>query len=156
MYLVGYLIDWVLWIFLLILFARMILSWVPVLVRDWEPRGPMLVFAEIIYSITDPPLRLLRKVLRPVRVGSMMLDLASGRRGPGRAGLSSEPARSGAGRRVSAGQPPAVGSRGRRRPRHPRLLEIGAANTSIRVACRGCCSPGSTGPDGNLKRTGMR
>ena len=36
----------------------------------------MLVFAEIIYSITDPPLRLLRKVLRPVRVGNMMLDLA--------------------------------------------------------------------------------
>ena len=53
----------ILWIFLLILFARMILSWVPVLVRDWEPRGPMLVVAEIIYSITDPPLRLLRKVL---------------------------------------------------------------------------------------------
>ena len=57
-------IDWVLWIFLLVLFARMILSWVPVLVRDWEPRGPMLVVAEVIYSITDPPLRLLRKVLR--------------------------------------------------------------------------------------------
>jgi YggT family protein len=54
----------------------MILSWVPVLVRDWEPHGPMLVVAEIIYSITDPPLRLLRKVLRPVRVGTMMLDLA--------------------------------------------------------------------------------
>ena len=73
---VGHVIDWILWIFLLILFARMILSWVPVLVRDWEPRGPMLVFAEIIYSITDPPLRMLRKVLKPVRVGSMMLDLA--------------------------------------------------------------------------------
>jgi YggT family protein len=73
---VGQVIDWILWIFLLILFARMILSWVPVLVRDWEPRGPMLVFAEIIYSITDPPLRLLRRVLKPVRVGSMMLDLA--------------------------------------------------------------------------------
>ena len=72
----GTIIDWVLWIFLLILFARMILSWVPVLVRDWEPRGPMLVFAEIVFSITDPPLRLLRRVLRPVRVGNMMLDLA--------------------------------------------------------------------------------
>jgi YggT family protein len=72
----GIIIDWVLWIFLLVLFARMILSWVPVLVRDWEPHGPMLVVAEIIYSITDPPLRLLRKVLRPVRVGTMMLDLA--------------------------------------------------------------------------------
>ncbi len=76
MTIVGSIIDWVLWIFLLILFARMILSWVPVLVRDWEPRGPVLVAAEIVYSITDPPLRLLRKVLRPVRVGNMMLDLA--------------------------------------------------------------------------------
>jgi YggT family protein len=72
----GIIIDWVLWIFLLVLFARMILSWVPVLVRDWEPHGPMLVVAEVIFSITDPPLRLLRKVLRPVRVGTMMLDLA--------------------------------------------------------------------------------
>lgn len=76
MRIVGYTIDWVLWIFLLILFARMILSWVPVLVRDWQPRGPMLVVAEVIYSITDPPLRLLRKVLPPVRIGNMMLDLA--------------------------------------------------------------------------------
>ena len=72
----GYIIDWVLWIFLLILFGRMILSWVPVLVRDWQPRGPVLVLAEVIYSITDPPLRALRKVLRPVRVGTVMLDLA--------------------------------------------------------------------------------
>jgi len=76
MAIVVIIIDWVLWIFLLVLFARMILSWVPVLVRDWEPHGPMLVAAEIIYSVTDPPLRLLRKVLRPVRVGTMMLDLA--------------------------------------------------------------------------------
>ena len=76
MFIVGSIIDWVLWVFLLLLFARMILSWVPVLVRDWEPRGPMLVVAEIIYTVTDPPLRLLRKVLRPVRIGNMMLDLA--------------------------------------------------------------------------------
>jgi|SRR3954447_1136152 YggT family protein len=76
MWIVGSIVQAVLWIFLLILFARMIVSWIPVLVRDWEPRGAMLVVAEIIYSITDPPLKLVRKVLRPVRVGNMMLDLA--------------------------------------------------------------------------------
>jgi YggT family protein len=73
---VGTVINTILSIFLMVLFARMILSWVPVLVRDWEPRGPILVFAEVVYSITDPPLRALRKVLKPVRVGTMMLDLA--------------------------------------------------------------------------------
>ena len=76
MIIVGLIISWALSISLMVLFARMILSWVPVLVRDWQPRGPMLVAAEIVYSITDPPLRALRRVLRPVRVGNMMLDLA--------------------------------------------------------------------------------
>jgi YggT family protein len=73
---IGYIIYWILWLFLLLLIARMILSWVPVLVRDWQPRGAMLVVAEAIYTVTDPPLRLLRKVLRPVRIGNMMLDIA--------------------------------------------------------------------------------
>lgn len=76
MFVVGSIINWVLWLFLMVLFARMILSWVPVLVRDWQPRGPILILAEIIYSVTDPPLRALRQVLKPVRVGNMMLDLA--------------------------------------------------------------------------------
>jgi YggT family protein len=76
MAIVGYIIYLVLWLFLLVLIGRMILSWVPVLVRDWEPRGAMLVVAETIYTITDPPLRMLRKVLKPVRIGNMMLDLA--------------------------------------------------------------------------------
>lgn len=76
MLIVGSLILVVLRIFLVFLFARMVLSWVPVLVRDWEPRGPLLVAAEFVYSVTDPPLRALRTVLRPVRIGSVMLDLA--------------------------------------------------------------------------------
>lgn len=76
MFIIGQVINWVLWVFLLVLFARMILSWVPVLVRDWQPRGAVLIVAEAIYTVTDPPLRMLRKVLPPVRIGNMMLDLA--------------------------------------------------------------------------------
>ena len=73
---IGIVINWALLAFLFILFARMIFSWVPVLVREWEPHGPLLVVAEFVYSVTDPPLRLLRKVLKPVRIGNVMLDLA--------------------------------------------------------------------------------
>lgn len=76
MFIVGYVIYLVLWLFLLFLIGRMILSWVPVLVREWEPKGALLVVAEVIYTVTDPPLRVLRKVLKPVRIGNMMLDLA--------------------------------------------------------------------------------
>jgi YggT family protein len=73
---IGMIIYSILWLFLLFMIARMILSWVPVLVRDWQPRGALLVVAEAIYTVTDPPLRLLRKVLRPVKIGTMMLDIA--------------------------------------------------------------------------------
>lgn len=76
MAIIGLIIYFILWLFLLFMIGRMILSWVPVLVRDWQPRGALLVVAEAIYTVTDPPLRLLRKVLRPVRIGNMMLDIA--------------------------------------------------------------------------------
>ena len=45
MIIIGSVINYALLLFLMVLFARMILSWVPVLVRDWQPRGPMLVAA---------------------------------------------------------------------------------------------------------------
>ena len=76
MQIIGTVISWALLLYLFVLFARMIFSWVPVLVREWEPRGGLLVFAEVVYSVTDPPLRALRKVLKPVRIGNVMLDLA--------------------------------------------------------------------------------
>lgn len=76
MLIAGAIIARLLQLYLLVMFARMILSFVPLLVRDWHPRGALLVIAEVIYTATDPPLRLLRKVLRPVRIGTIMLDLA--------------------------------------------------------------------------------
>lgn len=76
MFIIGQVIHWILWIFMLVLFARAILSWVPILARDWQPRGALLVVAEAIYSLTDPPLRATRKLLKPVRIGNVMLDLA--------------------------------------------------------------------------------
>lgn len=69
------LIGLVLYLYLLVLFARLILGWVQVFARDWRPSGPMLVLAEGVYTLTDPPLRALRKVLPPIRIGSVALDL---------------------------------------------------------------------------------
>lgn len=66
----------VLYLYLLVLFARLILSWVQVFSRDWRPSGPVLVLAEGVYTLTDPPLNALRRVLPPVRIGGVALDLA--------------------------------------------------------------------------------
>lgn len=63
-------------IFLILLIGRLVLDWVQVFSRDWRPRGPMLVVAEAIYTPTDPPLRALRRVIKPIRLGNIQLDLA--------------------------------------------------------------------------------
>lgn len=70
------LIGLMLYLYLLVLFARLIISWVQVFSREWRPSGPMLVIAEAVYTLTDPPLNALRRVLPPVRIGGVALDLA--------------------------------------------------------------------------------
>lgn len=73
---VGQVLILVLWLFLILLIARLVLDYVQMFARSWRPRGPMLVLAEIIYTITDPPLRALRKVIPPLKIGSVSIDLS--------------------------------------------------------------------------------
>jgi YggT family protein len=63
-------------IFFIFLIGRLILDWIQVFARDWRPRGVMLVIAEAIYSVTDPPLKALRRVLPPLTIGQVQIDLA--------------------------------------------------------------------------------
>ncbi|MBK8460341.1 MAG: YggT family protein [Micropruina sp.] len=65
----------VLSVYLAVLTARAILSFVPLFVRGWQPRGIMLVLAEFVYTLTDPPLKLMRRLIPPVRLGGIALDL---------------------------------------------------------------------------------
>lgn len=63
-------------IYIIILFARLVLDYVQMFARSWTPRGPVLVLAEFVYTLTDPPLRAVRRVIPPLRVGSIALDLS--------------------------------------------------------------------------------
>jgi YggT family protein len=69
-------LTYVLTIYLVILIGRMIFGWVQVFARDWRPKGIVLVFAEAIYTVTDPPLKFLRRFIPPLRLGMMALDLS--------------------------------------------------------------------------------
>jgi YggT family protein len=69
-------LAFIVFLFFVVLIGRLVLDWVQMFARDWRPRGPMLVIAEIVYSITDPPLRALRKLIPPLTIGSLRLDLA--------------------------------------------------------------------------------
>lgn len=66
----------VLYLYFIVLLARLVFDWVQVFARDWRPRGVVLVVAETVYTLTDPPLKALRKVIPPLRLGQVRLDLA--------------------------------------------------------------------------------
>ena len=69
-------LKYVLTIYLVILVGRMIFGWIQVFARDWHPTGIVLVLAEAIFTVTDPPLKFLRRFIPPLRLGMVALDLS--------------------------------------------------------------------------------
>ncbi len=66
----------VVWLYLIVLVARFVLDLVQSFARDWRPRGLVLVLAEGVYTVTDPPLRALRRLIPPLSLGALRLDVA--------------------------------------------------------------------------------
>ena len=69
-------IYWVLNLFLLALIGRLILGYIRIFKPSWRPSGIVLAIAELIYSITDRPLRFVRQFVPPLRLGAVSLDLS--------------------------------------------------------------------------------
>jgi len=61
-------------LYFFLMWGRFILDLVRTVRRDWRPAGALLVLAEITYTVTDPPIRFFRRVIPPLRVGSIALD----------------------------------------------------------------------------------
>jgi YggT family protein len=76
MALVGEFLLFITWVAVLILLARFIIDWVQLLARSWRPKGIVAALCEAIFTITDPPLRAIRGVIPPIRMGGAMLDLS--------------------------------------------------------------------------------
>lgn len=70
------LVATLLWIFFVLLIARLVLDYVQMFARSWRPSGAVLVVAEVVYTATDPPLKTLRRVIPPLRIGHVSLDLS--------------------------------------------------------------------------------
>ena len=73
---IGLTLYVILFAFIGLLWIRFIVDWVQVFARRWEPRGPLLVALEGVYSATDPPIVALRRVIPPLRIGQVALDLS--------------------------------------------------------------------------------
>jgi YggT family protein len=66
----------VVYFFLLFLMTRLVLSFVMQFARRWQPRRGAAAAMEVVWSVTDPPLKALRRVIPPLRIGTVSLDLA--------------------------------------------------------------------------------
>ena len=66
----------VLLVFLLFLGFRLVMDYVFLLARSYRPTGVVAAVLELAYSVTDPPLKALRRVIPPLRVGNVSLDLS--------------------------------------------------------------------------------
>lgn len=62
-------------LFFVALLIRLVYDWVQMFAREWRPRGAALVAAHVVYSVTDPPLKGLRRLIPPLRLGGISLDL---------------------------------------------------------------------------------
>ncbi|MER5541951.1 YggT family protein [Streptomyces sp. NPDC001118] len=63
-------------VFLAVLIFRLVMDYVFQFARSWQPGKAMVVVLEATYTVTDPPLKLLRRFIPPLRLGGVALDLS--------------------------------------------------------------------------------
>ncbi|SDL56195.1 YggT family protein [Tessaracoccus oleiagri] len=73
---IAFVLWWIITVYVWVLLARVVLSFVPLLVPGWTPRGLALLVVEGVYTVTDPPINGLRRIIPPMRLGNVALDLS--------------------------------------------------------------------------------
>ena len=63
-------------LFQIALIIRIVFDLVQMFARQWRPRGAALVAAHVVYSVTDPPIKRIRRLVPPLQLGGISLDLA--------------------------------------------------------------------------------
>ncbi len=76
MTLLGQILGFALQIFFYLMIARFIVELVMSFNRSWRPSGLLLPILDITYTITDPPLKFVRRFVPPLQMGPIALDLA--------------------------------------------------------------------------------
>ena len=72
--LIASILNFALLLYVFVLLARLILEWIPFFNREWRPKGAGLVAAEVVFSVTDPPIKLFRRFIPPLRIGAIAID----------------------------------------------------------------------------------
>ena len=67
---------WLIEIFRLVLFIRIVIDLIRTMNPNFRPKGIFLVLIEICYTLTDWVIRPLSRLIKPVRIGGGYLDLS--------------------------------------------------------------------------------
>ena len=66
----------VLWLFRLAILGRIVFDFVRIFARNWRPVRGSAIAVEVLYSSTDPPVKMLRRIIPTVRLGGVGFDLS--------------------------------------------------------------------------------
>ena len=66
----------VLYLYFLLIIARVVVDVTRQFARAWRPAGVAAIGLEVVYITTDPPMKLFRRLIPPVRLGPISLDLS--------------------------------------------------------------------------------
>jgi len=63
-------------VFYFLVIARLVVETTRSFARSWRPAGATAVGLELVYVATDPPMKLLRRLIPPLRLGGISFDLS--------------------------------------------------------------------------------
>ncbi|HEV2886291.1 MAG TPA: YggT family protein [Jatrophihabitans sp.] len=63
-------------VFYLLVIARLIVETTRSFARGWRPAGAAAIGLEAVYTVTDPPMKLLRRLIPPLRLGGVSFDMS--------------------------------------------------------------------------------
>jgi YggT family protein len=69
-------VGYAIYLYIILIIARIVLDWTRQFARRWRPAGAAAVGVELVYMATDPPIKLLRRLVPPLQLGTVSLDLS--------------------------------------------------------------------------------
>lgn len=73
---IGSILWTILWLYSALMWIRFIVEWVQQVAPQWRPRGIILLIAETAFTVTDPPIKFVRRFVKPLRIGAVAIDFA--------------------------------------------------------------------------------
>lgn len=73
---IGSILWTILWLYSALMWIRFIVEWVQQVAPQWRPRGIVLLIAETAFTVTDPPIKFVRRFVKPLRIGAVAIDFA--------------------------------------------------------------------------------